>query len=199
MYIVCLDLESILFPELWPAFAEEKKIDDLKRTTRDSCDVTELMRNRISVLASRGISFDEVIQSVAKTEPLPGAREFLDELRSFAQVAIVSDISIQFAMPLMEKLGYPSIFCNELVIGDDGIICDFRMRRENSKTSVIDAFHSAGYNIIAVGDSFNDIDMLKASEKGILFRSTDLIKRENPDLESCETYGRLLDIIKSIL
>lgn len=195
MYVVCLDLEGVLVPEIWIAFSEASGIPELSRTTRDEPDYDKLMRWRIGVLKEHGLGLKEIRETIAKIDPLPGAKEFLDKLRSETQVLILSDTFTQFAMPLMEKLGWPTIFCNELVVGADGEITDFRMRVKDSKLTTVRALQTAGFETIAAGDSYNDLDMIKASKAGILFRSTEQIQKDNPLLPACETYDELFDLI----
>ena len=199
MQIVCLDLEGVLVPEIWIAFAEASGIEVLKRTTRDEPDYDKLMKWRLGVLEEHNIGIREISEIIDKIEPLSGARAFLDELRSFTQVAIVSDTFTQFGMPLMKKLGYPTLLCNELEVAENGEITDFKMRIENSKYTTVKALQSIGYETIAAGDSYNDLGMIRASKKGFLFRSTDKIKADNPDLQAYESYDELLQAIKEIL
>ena len=199
MNIVCLDLEGVLVPEIWIAFAKESGIAELSKTTRDEPDYDKLMKWRIDVLKEHGLGIDEIKKVISKIDPMPGAREFLDELRKITQVIIISDTFEQFAMPLMAKLGYPTIFCNSLVIDESGMITDFKMRVENSKLSSVKALQSVGFSTIASGDSYNDLGMIRASKAGFLFKSTDRIKNENPDLKAYETYDDLLYAIKENL
>lgn len=199
MNIVCLDLEGVLVPEIWIAFAKESGIAELSKTTRDEPDYDKLMKWRIDVLKEHGLGIDEIKKVISKIDPMPGAREFLDELRKITQVIIISDTFEQFAMPLMAKLGYPTIFCNSLVIDESGMITDFKMRVENSKLSSVKALQSVGFSTIASGDSYNDLGMIRASKAGFLFKSTDRIKNENPDLKAFETYDDLLYAIKENL
>ena len=199
MDIVCLDLEGVLVPEIWIAFAKESGIDELKRTTRDEPDYDKLMRWRIGVLKEHGLGLKQIQDVIAKIDPIPGAREFLDELRSLTQVIIVSDTFSQFAKPLMEKLGWPTIFCNSLEVAQDGEITGFKMRCEQSKLTTVKALQSIGFDTIASGDSYNDLGMIRASKAGFLFRSTDAIKNENPDLLAFETYDELMAAIKKAL
>lgn len=196
MYIVCLDLEGVLVPEIWIEFAKASGIPELARTTRDEPDYDKLMKWRIGVLAEHGLTLADIQRVIEGIDPMPGAKEFLDELRSFAQVIIISDTFSQFAAPLMKKLGYPTIFCNELIIDDAGAVADYRMRCEQSKLTTVRALHSCGFETIASGDSFNDLGMIKASAAGFLFRSTDAIKAANPEIPACETYGELLALIR---
>lgn len=199
MNIVCLDLEGVLVPEIWIAFAEESGIPELKRTTRDEPDYDKLMNWRIQILKEHGLGLKEIQETIAKIDPMPGAKEFLDELRSITQVIIISDTFTQFAGPLMKKLGYPTIFCNSLEAAEDGEITGFKMRIENSKLTTVKALQSIGYQTIASGDSHNDLGMIKASKAGFLFRSTEEIKKEYPELPAFETYDELMDAIKKAL
>ena len=199
MYIVCLDLEGVLVPEIWIAVAEASGIPELKRTTRDEPDYDKLMKWRIGILKEHGLGLREIQETIAKIDPMPGAREFLDELRSFTQVIIISDTFTQFASPLMKKLGWPTIFCNSLEVAQDGEITGFKMRTENSKLSTVKALQSIGYETIASGDSYNDLGMIKAGKAGFLFKSTDKIKADNPELPAYETYGELMAAIKSAM
>ena len=199
MNIVCLDLEGVLVPEIWIAFAEETGIPELKRTTRDEPDYDKLMKYRINILKEHGLGLKEIQDTIAKIDPMPGAKEFLDELRAMTQVIIISDTFTQFAGPLMKKLGYPTIFCNSLEVAEDGEITGFKMRIENSKLTTVKALQSIGYQTIASGDSHNDLGMIKASKAGFLFRSTDEIKKEYPELPASETYDELMDAIKKAL
>ncbi len=199
MDIVCLDLEGVLVPEIWIAFAEASGIPELKRTTRDEPDYSKLMNYRLDILRQHGLGLKEIQDTIAKIDPLPGAKEFLDELRSLTQVIIISDTFTQFAKPLMKKLGWPTIFCNSLEVADSGEITGFRMRIENSKYTTVKALQSIGYETIASGDSYNDLGMIKASKAGFLFRSTDKIKEDNPELEAFESFDELLAAIKKNL
>ena len=199
MNIVCLDLEGVLVPEIWIAFAEETGIPELKRTTRDEPDYDKLMNYRINILKEHGLGLKEIQETIAKIDPMPGAKEFLDELREITQVIIISDTFTQFAGPLMKKLGYPTIFCNSLEVAEDGEITGFKMRIENSKLTTVKALQSIGYDTIASGDSHNDLGMIKASKAGFLFRSTDEIKKEYPELPAVETYDELMAAIKEAL
>ena len=199
MNIVCLDLEGVLVPEIWIAFAEETGIPELKRTTRDEPDYDKLMNYRINILKEHGLGLKEIQKTIAKIDPMPGAKEFLDELREITQVIIISDTFTQFARPLMKKLGYPTIFCNSLEVAEDGEITGFKMRIENSKLTTVKALQSIGYDTIASGDSHNDLGMIKASKAGFLFRSTDEIKKEYPELPAFETYDELMAAIKEAL
>ena len=199
MNIVCLDLEGVLVPEIWIAFAEETGIPELKRTTRDEPDYDKLMNYRINILKEHGLGLKEIQETIAKIDPMPGAKEFLDELREITQVIIISDTFTQFTGPLMKKLGYPTIFCNSLEVAEDGEITGFKMRNENSKLTTVKALQSIGYDTIASGDSHNDLGMIKASKAGFLFRSTDEIKKEYPELPAFETYDELMAAIKEAL
>lgn len=199
MYVICLDLEGVLVPEIWIAFAEESGIPELKKTTRDEPDYDKLMNYRLDVLREHGLGLKEIQETIAKIDPLPGAKEFLDKLREDNQVIIISDTFTQFAKPLMKKLGWPNIFCNELVVAENGEITDFRMRIENSKYSTVKALHAMGFETIASGDSFNDIAMIRASKAGFLFRTTQAIKDDNPDIPTCETYDELFDAINNAI
>ena len=199
MNIVCLDLEGVLVPEIWIAFAEESGIPELKRTTRDEPDYDKLMNWRIQILKEHGLGLKEIQETIAKIAPMPGAKEFLDELRSITQVIIISDTFTQFASPLMEKLGWPTIFCNSLEVAENGEITGFKMRCEQSKLTTVKALQSIGYDTIASGDSHNDLGMIQASKAGFLFRSTDAIKKEYPELPAYEEYSELLAAIKEAL
>lgn len=199
MNIVCLDLEGVLVPEIWIAFAEASGIPELKRTTRDEPDYDKLMKWRIGILKEHGLGLKEIQETIAKIDPMLGAKEFLDELRSITQVIIISDTFTQFAGPLMKKLGWPTIFCNTLEVADNGEITGFKMRIENSKLTTVKALQSIGYDTIASGDSHNDLGMIKASKAGFLFRSTEQIKKDNPELPAYETYAELMDAIKKAL
>ena len=199
MYITCLDLEGVLVPEIWIAFAEASGIPELKRTTRDEPDYDKLMNWRLDILRQHGLGLKEIQETIEKIDPMPGAKEFLDELRSLCQVIIISDTFTQFAAPLMKKLGMPTIFCNSLEVADNGEITGFKMRCEQSKLTTVKALRSIGYDTIASGDSFNDLGMIKASKAGFLFRSTDAIKAEYPQFPAFETYDELLDAIKKAM
>lgn len=196
MYITCLDLEGVLVPEIWIAFAEASGIPELKRTTRDEPDYDKLMRWRLGVLKEHGLGLKEIQETIAKIDPIPGAKEFLDELRSLTQVIIISDTFSQFAGPLMKKLGWPTIFCNSLEVAEDGEITGFKMRCEQSKLTTVKALQSIGYETIAGGDSHNDLGMIEASKAGFLFKSTDAIKAAHPELPAYETYDELMAAIK---
>ena len=199
MNIVCLDLEGVLVPEIWIAFAEASGIPELKRTTRDEPDYDKLMKWRSGILKEHGLGLKEIQDTIAKIDPLPGAKEFLDELRKTTQVIIISDTFTQFATPLMEKLGWPTIFCNSLEVAESGEITGFKMRIENSKLTTVKALQSIGYETIASGDSYNDLAMIQASKAGFLFRSTDKIKADYPNLPAFEEYKDLLQAIKKAL
>jgi len=199
MNIVCLDLEGVLVPEIWIAFAEATGIPELKRTTRDEPDYDKLMKFRIGILKEHGLGLKEIQDTIATIDPLDGAKEFLDELRSLTQVIILSDTFSQFAGPLMKKLGYPTIMCNELVVADNGEITDFKMRCEKSKLTTVKALQSIGYDTICAGDSHNDLGMILNSKAGFLFKSTDAIKAEYPNLPAFEEYDELLGAIKKAL
>ena len=199
MNIVCLDLEGVLVPEIWIAFAKETGIPELEKTTRDEPDYDKLMNYRINILKEHGLGLKEIQETIAKIDPMPGAKEFLDELRSITQVIIISDTFSQFAGPLMKKLGWPTIFCNVLEVAEDGEITGFRMRCEQSKLTTVKALQSIGYDTIASGDSHNDLGMIQASKAGFLFRSTDAIKKDYPELPAYETYDELLAAIKAAL
>ena len=199
MNVVCLDLEGVLVPEIWIAFAEATNIPELKKTTRDEPDYDKLMSYRLGILKEHGLGLKEIQDVIATIDPMPGAKEFLDELRELTQVIIISDTFTQFAQPLMKKLGYPTIFCNELIVADDGEITGFKMRCPQSKLTTVKALQSIGYDTIASGDSHNDLGMIYASKAGFLFKSTDQIKADNPDLEAFETYDELLAAIKKAM
>ena len=199
MYITCLDVEGVLVPEIWVAFAEESGIPELKRTTRDEPDYDKLMNWRLSILKEHGLGLKEIQETISRINPLPGAREFLDKLRSFTQVILISDTFTEFAAPLMEKLGYPTLFCNSLEVAKDGEITGFKMRIEQSKLSTVKALQSIGFDTIASGDSYNDLGMIKASKAGFLFRSTEQIKTDNPQIPAYETYDELMQAIKDTM
>ena len=199
MYITCLDVEGVLVPEIWVAFAEESGIPELKRTTRDEPDYDKLMNWRLSILKEHGLGLKEIQETISRINPLPGAREFLDKLRSFTQVILISDTFTEFAAPLMEKLGYPTLFCNSLEVAEDGEITGFKMRIEQSKLSTVKALQSIGFDTIASGDSYNDLGMIQASKAGFLFRSTDKIKADYPQIPAYETYDELLSAIKEAM
>ena len=199
MNIVCLDMEGVLVPEIWIAFAEASGIPELKRTTRDEPDYDKLMTWRLGILKEHGLGLKEIQETIAKIDPLPGAKEFLDELRSVTQVIVLSDTFEQFAKPLMEKLGWPTIFCNTLEVAENGEITGFKMRCEKSKLTTVKGLQSIGYETIAAGDSFNDLGMIKESKAGFLFRSTEQIKKDYPQYPAYETYDELLTAIKKAL
>ena len=199
MNIVCLDLEGVLVPEIWIAFAEATGIPELKRTTRDEPDYDKLMNYRIGILKEHGLGLKEIQETIATIDPLPGAKKFLDELRSITQVIIISDTFTQFASPLMEKLGWPTIFCNTLEVAENGEIIGFRMRCEQSKLTTVKALQSIGYDTIASGDSHNDLGMITASKAGFLFKSTEQIKADYPELPAFEEYDELMAAIKAAL
>ena len=199
MYVTCLDLEGVLVPEIWIAFAEASDIPELKKTTRDEPDYNKLMNYRLNILKEHGLGLKEIQDVIATIDPMEGAKEFLDELRSVCQVIILSDTFAQFAAPLMKKLGMPTIFCNELIVGEDGMITGFKMRCEKSKYTTVKALQSCGFETIASGDSYNDLGMINASKAGFLFKSPEKIKADNPDLPAFETYDELLNAIKKEL
>ena len=199
MEIVCLDLEGVLVPEIWIAFAEATGIPELKKTTRDEPDYDKLMNYRIVILKEHGLGLKEIQDTIATIDPMPGAKEFLDELRSLTQVIIISDTFTQFAAPLMKKLGWPTIFCNELEVAENGEVTGFRMRCEKSKYTTVKALQSCGFETIASGDSFNDLGMIEASKAGFLFRSTEQIKKDYPQYPAFDTYDELLKAIKEAL
>lgn len=199
MNIVCLDLEGVLVPEIWIAFAKASGILELKRTTRDEPDYDKLMNWRLGILKEHGLGLKEIQETIATIDPIPGAKEFLDELRKMTQVIIISDTFTQFAAPLMEKLGWPTIFCNSLEVAEDGEITGFKMRIENSKYTTVKALQSIGYDTIASGDSYNDLGMIQASKAGFLFKSTEQIKADHPELPAFEEYDELLAAIKKAL
>lgn len=199
MDIVCLDLEGVLVPEIWIAFSEASGIPELKRTTRDEPDYHKLMEFRLGILREHGLGLKQIQETIAGIDPLPGAKAFLDELRSFTQVIIISDTFTQFAAPLMKKLGWPTIFCNTLEVADNGEITGFRMRVKNSKLATVKALQSVGFETVAAGDSFNDLGMIRASKAGYLFRSTEKIKGDNPDLPAFETFEELMDAIRQVV
>ena len=199
MNIVCLDLEGVLAPEIWIEFAEKTGIEALKRTTRDEPDYDKLMKWRIGILKEHGLGLKEIQATIEKIDPMPGAKEFLDELRSMTQVIIISDTFAQFATPLMKKLGWPTIFCNTLEVAESGEITGYKMRCEKSKLTTVKALQSIGYDTIASGDSFNDLGMIEASKAGFLFRSTEQIKKDYPQYPAFESYDDLLAAIKKAL
>ena len=199
MTIVCLDLEGVLVPEIWIAFSKESGIPELSRTTRDEPDYNKLMNWRIGVLKEHGLGLKEIQATISKIVPMPGAKAFLDELRGLTQVIILSDTFTQFASPLMEKLGRPTIFCNELIVADNGEITGFKMRAEKSKLTTVKALQSIGFETVAAGDSFNDLGMIEASKAGFLFRSTEKIKHDYPQYPAFEEYDEFLAAIKAAL
>ena len=199
MTVTCLDLEGVLVPEIWIAFADAVGIPELRRTTRDEPDYDKLMQYRIAILKEHGLGLKEIQETIAKIDPMPGAKEFLDELRSIGQVIILSDTFSQFATPLMKKLGWPTIFCNELVVGENGEITGYKMRCPQSKLTTVRALQSCGFETIASGDSFNDLAMIQASKAGFLFRSTEKIIKEYPQYPAFTEYSQLLDAIKKYL
>ncbi len=199
MYVTCLDLEGVLVPEIWIAFAEASGIPELKKTTRDEPDYNKLMNYRLNILKEHGLGLKEIQDVIATIDPMEGAKEFLDELRATCQTIIISDTFSQFAAPLMKKLGMPTIFCNELVVGENGEITGFKMRCEKSKFTTVRALQSCGFETIASGDSYNDLGMIKASKAGFLFKAPENIKADNPDVPAYETYDELLAAIKKEL
>ena len=199
MNIVCLDLEGVLVPEIWIAFSKASGIPELKRTTRDEPDYNKLMRWRLGILKEHGLGLNEIRATIEKIDPMPGAKEFLDELRSITQVIILSDTFTQFASPLMKKLGWPTIFCNTLEVAENGEVTGFHMRAEKSKLVTVKALQSIGFDTIAAGDSYNDLAMIEASKAGFLFRSTEQIKRDHPELPAFEEYDELLSAIRGAL
>lgn len=199
MNIVCLDLEGVLVPEIWVAFAEETGIPELKKTTRDEPDYDKLMKWRLGVLKEHGLGLKEIQETIEKIQPLPGAKEFLDELRSFSQVILISDTFAEFASPVMEKLGRPTLFCNSLEVAENGEIIGYKMRVEQTKLTTVKALQSIGYDTIASGDSYNDLGMIQASKAGFLFRSTDKIKADYPQISAYETYDELLGAIRKAM
>ena len=199
MYVTCLDLEGVLVPEIWIAFADATGIPELKRTTRDEPDYDKLMNFRLNILKEHNLGLKEIQDVIETIDPMPGAKEFLDELRSLCQVIIISDTFTQFAKPLMKKLGWPTLFCNELEVADSGEVTGFKMRCDQSKLTTVRALQSAGLETIAAGDSFNDLGMIKASKAGFLFKSTDSIKADNPDVPAFETYDELMAAIKNVV
>ena len=199
MNIVCVDLEGVLVPEIWIAFAEESGIPELKRTTRDEPDYDKLIHWRLGILKEHGLGLKEIQETIAKIDPIPGAKEFLDQLREMTQVIIISDTFTQFAKPLMKKLGWPTIFCNSLEVAPDGEITGFKMRIEKSKYTTVKALQSIGFETIASGDSYNDLGMIEASKAGFLFRSTEQIKKDHPGITAFETYDELFEAIKKAM
>ena len=199
MNIVCLDMEGVLVPEIWIAFAEETGIPELKKTTRDEPDYDKLMQYRLDILKEHGLGLKEIQETISRIDPMPGAKEFLDALRPITQFVIVSDTFEEFAKPLMEKLGWPSIYCNSLEVAEDGTITGYKMRCKDSKYTTVKGLQSIGFDTIATGDSFNDLRMIKAGKAGFLFRSTESIKADNPDIQAFEEYDDLLAAIKAAL
>ena len=199
MYVTCLDLEGVLVPEIWIAFAEATGIPELKRTTRDEPDYDKLMKFRLDILKEHNLGLKEIQDVIATIDPMPGAKEFLDELRSFCQVIIISDTFTQFAQPLMKKLGWPTLFCNELEVAETGEVTGFKMLCDQSKLTTVRALQSAGLETVAAGDSFNDLGMIRASKAGFLFKSTDSIKADNPEIPAFETYEELMAAIKKVV
>ena len=199
MTVVCLDLEGVLVPEIWIAFAKASGIPELTRTTRDEPDYDKLMKWRLGVLKEHGLGLNEIRAIIEKIEPMDGAKAFLDELRSLTQVMIVSDTFTQFGMPLMKKLGYPTLLCNTLEVAENGEITGYKMRVEKSKYTTVKALQTMGYETVAAGDSYNDLSMIRASKAGFLFKSTDKIKADNPDLPAFESYDELLSAIKKVI
>lgn len=199
MNVVCLDLEGVLVPEIWISFAEETGIDELKRTTRDEPDYDKLMNYRLEILSEHDLKIGDIQNVIAKMDPLPGAKNFLDELKPLTQTIIISDTFAQFAKPLMKKLGWPTIFCNELIISDDGRVTGYKMRCPETKLTTVKCLHKAGLETIASGDSYNDIGMILNSKAGFLFKTTDKLKEEYPDVPAYETYDELLAAIKAAL
>ena len=199
MYVTCLDLEGVLVPEIWIAFAEASGIPALRRTTRDEPDYDKLMHYRMDILREHGLGLKEIRATIEKIEPMPGAKEFLDALRSFTQVLILSDTFTQFAQPLMEKLGRPTIFCNELLPDETGMITGYRLRCPQTKLTTVKALQSCGFDTIASGDSFNDLAMIRASKAGFLFRAPEKIRQDNPDIPACEEYDDLLALIRGAM
>lgn len=199
MYVICLDLEGVLVPEIWIAFAKATGIEELKKTTRDEPDYDKLMKYRLAILKEHGLGLKEIQDVIATIDPMPGAKEFLDELRSFCQVIIISDTFTQFASPLMKKLGWPTLFCNSLVISETGEVTDFKMRVEKSKYTTVKALQSIGFDTIAGGDSYNDLAMIKASKAGFLFKSPEKIREDNPDLPAFDDYEPLMKYLKELV
>ena len=199
MNIVCLDLEGVLVPEIWIAFSEASGIPELRRTTRDEPDYDKLMKWRLGILREHGLGLKDIQATIATIDPMPGAKEFLDTLRAETQVLILSDTFTQFASPLMKKLGWPTIFCNELEVGDDGMISGYRIRVEKSKLTTVRALQGIGFETIAAGDSYNDLGMIQAGKAGFLFRSTEQIRKDYPAIPACETYEELLALIRQAL
>ncbi|MBP3758386.1 MAG: bifunctional phosphoserine phosphatase/homoserine phosphotransferase ThrH [Firmicutes bacterium] len=199
MNVVCLDMEGVLVPEIWIAFSEETGIPELRRTTRDEPDYDKLMKYRLEILKEHGLGLKEIQETIGKIDPMPGAKEFMDRLRDTTQVIILSDTFTQFAAPLMKKLGMPTIFCNELTVGENGEITGYRMRCEQSKLTTVKCLQAMGFDTIAAGDSFNDLGMIKASKAGFLFRTTEQLKKDYPEYKALETYDELYDeIVKAL-
>ena len=199
MNVVCLDMEGVLVPEIWIAFSEKTGIPELRITTRDEPDYDKLMKYRLNILKEHGLGLKEIQEVISQIDPLPGAKEFLDKLREITQVIVVSDTFTQFASPLMKKLGWPTLFCNELEVAPDGEITGIRMRCEHSKLTTVKGLQAIGYDTIAAGDSFNDLEMIRASKVGLLFRSTEQIKKDNPDLPAFEEFDDFFEAIKAAL
>lgn len=199
MTVVCMDLEGVLVPEIWIAFSKASGIPELSRTTRDEPDYDKLMKWRIGILKEHNLGLKEIQEIISGMQPFEGAKEFLDELRSMTQAVVISDTFTQFGMPLMQKLGYPTLFCNELIVDENGMITDYKMRVENSKYTTIKALQAMGYQTVAFGDSYNDLAMIKNSRAGFLFRTTDKIKADNPDIPAFENYGELMQAIKQYI
>ena len=199
MTVVCMDLEGVLVPEIWIAFSKASGIPELSRTTRDEPDYDKLMKWRIGILKEHNLGLKEIQEIISGMQPFEGAKEFLDELRSMTQAVVISDTFTQFGMPLMQKLGYPTLFCNELIVDENGMITDYKMRVENSKYTTIKALQAMGYRTVAFGDSYNDLAMIKNSRAGFLFRTTDKIKADNPDIPAFENYGELMQAIKQYI
>lgn len=199
MTVVCMDLEGVLVPEIWIAFSKASGIPELSRTTRDEPDYDKLMKWRIGILKEHNLGLKEIQEIISGMQPFDGAKAFLDELRSMTQAVVISDTFTQFGMPLMKKLGYPTLFCNELIVDEKGMITDYKMRVANSKYTTIKALQAMGYETVAFGDSYNDLAMIKNSKAGFLFRTTDKIKAENPDIPAFETYGELMQAIKQYI
>ena len=199
MHIVCLDLEGVLVPEIWIAFAKESGISELTRTTRDEADYDKLMNWRIGILKEHGLGLPQIQETIAKIDPMPGAKEFLDELRRMSQVIIISDTFTQFAGPLIEKLGWPTIFCNSLEVASDGEITGYKMRVKDSKLATVKALQSIGFETIAAGDSHNDLGMIQAGKAGFLFKSTEQIKKDYPNIPAYETYEELLGALRKVI
>ena len=198
MNIACLDFEGVIVPEMWIAFADAVGVPELRRTTRDEPDYDKLMHYRMDILREKGLGLPQIQEAIETIDPYPGAKEFLDTLRSEMQVVIISDTFVQFVQPLMRKLGWPTLFCHELIVGEDGMIEGYKLRCTPSKLTSVKALQQAGYDTIAAGDSFNDLDMILASKAGFLFRTTDAIKAEHPELPALETYDELLEAFRSV-